>query len=210
MQALLNTAVQAARRAGDTAAGYFNRADRLDIRSKDRNDFVTQVDEAAEELIISTIRERYPDHAFLAEERGAQGNSDHVWIIDPLDGTTNFIHGFPVFAVSIALQVRGQLEAGVIYDPMRQELFTAMRGRGAQLEGRRIRAASRTSLEGTLIGTGFPYRANAKWTDSYLGMLQRVMENTAGIRRPGAAALDLAYVAAGRLDGFWEFGLQAD
>jgi myo-inositol-1(or 4)-monophosphatase len=209
MQALLNTAVQAARRAGDTAAGYFNRADRLDIRSKDRNDFVTQVDEAAEELIISTIRERYPDHAFLAEERGAQGNSDHVWIIDPLDGTTNFIHGFPVFAVSIALQVRGQLEAGVIYDPMRQELFTAMRGRGAQLEGRRIRAASRTSLEGTLIGTGFPYRANAKWTDSYLGMLQRVMENTAGIRRPGAAALDLAYVAAGRLDGFWEFGLQA-
>jgi myo-inositol-1(or 4)-monophosphatase len=209
MQALLNTAVQAARRAGDTAAGYFNRADRLDIRSKDRNDFVTQVDEAAEELIISTIRERYPDHAFLAEERGAQGNSDHVWIIDPLDGTTNFIHGFPVFAVSIALQVRGQLEAGVIYDPMRQELFTAMRGRGAQLEGRRIRAASRTSLEGTLIGTGFPYRANAKWTDSYLGMLQRVMENTAGIRRPGAAALDLAYVAAGRLDGFWDFGLQA-
>jgi len=208
MQALLNTAVQAARRAGDTAAGYFNRADRLDIRTKDRNEFVTQVDEAAEELIISTIRERYPDHAFLAEERGAQGNSDHVWIIDPLDGTTNFIHGFPVFAVSIALQVRGQLEAGVIYDPMRQELFTAMRGRGAQLEGRRIRATSRNSLDGTLIGTGFPYRANAKWMDSYLGMMKRVLEHTAGIRRPGAAALDLAYVAAGRLDGFWEFGLQ--
>jgi len=208
MQALLNTAVQAARRAGDAAAGYFNRADRLDIRTKDRNEFVTQVDEAAEELIISSIRERYPDHAFLAEERGTQGNSDHVWIIDPLDGTTNFIHGFPVFAVSIALQVRGQLEAGVIYDPMRQELFTAMRGRGAQLEGRRIRATSRSSLDGTLIGTGFPYRANAKWMDSYLGMLQRVLENTAGIRRPGAAALDLAYVAAGRLDGFWEFGLQ--
>ncbi|MGI9331088.1 MAG: inositol monophosphatase family protein [Gammaproteobacteria bacterium] len=208
MQALLNTAIQAARRAGDTAAGYFNRADRLDIRTKDRNEFVTQVDEAAEELIISTIRERYPDHAFLAEERGAQGNSDHIWIIDPLDGTTNFIHGFPVFAVSIALQVRGQLEAGVVYDPMRQELFTAMRGRGAQLEGRRIRATSRSSLDGTLIGTGFPYRANAKWMDDYLGMMKRVLDNTAGIRRPGAAALDLAYVAAGRLDGFWEFGLQ--
>ena len=208
MQALLNTAIQAARRAGDHAAGYFNRADRLDIRSKDRNEFVTQVDEAAEELIISTIRERYPDHAFLAEERGTQGNSDHIWIIDPLDGTTNFIHGFPVFAVSIALQVRGKLEAAVIYDPMRQELFTAMRGRGAQLEGRRIRATSRSSLDGTLIGTGFPYRANAKWMDSYLGMMKRVLENTAGIRRPGAAALDLAYVAAGRLDGFWEFGLQ--
>jgi len=208
MQALLNTAVQAARRAGDAAAGYFNRSERLDIRAKARNEFVTQVDEAAEDLIIDTIRKRYPDHAFLGEERGAQGRGDFVWVIDPLDGTTNFVHGFPVFAVSIALKVRDQLEVGVVYDPMRQELFTAIRGAGAQLEGRRIRVASRTSLEGALIGTGFPYRANAKWMDTYLEMLRRVLEETAGIRRPGAAALDLAYLAAGRLDGFWEFGLQ--
>lgn len=208
MQALLNTAVQAARRAGDAAAGYFNRAEKLDIRTKARNEFVTQVDEAAEELIIESIRQRYPDHAFLAEERGAEGHSDHVWIIDPVDGTTNFVHGFPVFAVSIALKVRDQLEVGVVYDPMRQELFTAIRGAGAQLDGRRIRVASRSSLEGALMGTGFPYRANATWMDTYLGMLRRVLEHTAGIRRPGAAALDLAYLAAGRLDGFWEFGLK--
>jgi myo-inositol-1(or 4)-monophosphatase len=208
MQALLNTAVQAARRAGDTAAGYFNRADRLDIQTKARNEFVTQVDHAAEEVIIDTIQQRYPDHAFLAEERGAVGKSDHVWIIDPLDGTTNFVHGFPVFAVSIALQVNDQLEAGVVYDPMRQELFTAIRGGGAQLDGRRIRVGGRSGLDGALIGTGFPYRANATWMDPYLGMLRRVLEHTAGIRRPGAAALDLAYIAAGRLDGFWEFGLK--
>jgi myo-inositol-1(or 4)-monophosphatase len=208
MQALLNTAVQAARRAGDAAAGYFNRADRLEIRTKARNEFVTQVDHAAEAVIIDTIRARYPDHAFLAEERGADGESDHVWIIDPLDGTTNFVHGFPVFAVSIALELRGQLEVGVVYDPMRQELFTAMRGGGAQLDGRRIRVGNRSALDGSLMGTGFPYRANARWMDTYLEMLRRVLGHTAGIRRPGAAALDLAYVAAGRLDGFWEFGLQ--
>jgi myo-inositol-1(or 4)-monophosphatase len=208
MQALLNTAVQAARRAGDAAAGYFNRSERLDIHSKARNEFVTQVDHAAEQLIIDTIGKRYPDHAFLAEERGAVGDGDHVWIIDPLDGTTNFVHGFPVFAVSIALRVRDQFEVAVVYDPMRQELFTAIRGGGAQLDGRRIRVTNRSSLEGALMGTGFPYRANATWMDSYLGMLRRVLQQTAGIRRPGAAALDLAYLAAGRLDGFWEFGLQ--
>ncbi|MDJ0927782.1 MAG: inositol monophosphatase family protein [Gammaproteobacteria bacterium] len=207
MQAFLNTAVQAARRAGDTAAGYLNRAERLEIHTKARNEFVTQVDHAAEEIIIDTIRERYPDHAFLAEESGRQGEADNLWIIDPLDGTTNFVHGFPVFAVSIALQVRGQLEVAVVYDPMRQELFTAARGQGAQLDGRRIRVSNLHSLEGALIGTGFPYRANATYMDRYLGMLQAVLESTAGIRRPGAAALDLAYVAAGRLDGFWEFGL---
>ena len=207
MQAFLNTAVQAARRAGDTAAGYLNRAERLEIQTKARNEFVTQVDHAAEEIIIDTIRERYPDHAFLAEESGRQGDAENLWIIDPLDGTTNFVHGFPVFAVSIALQVRGQLEVAVVYDPMRQELFTAARGQGAQLDGRRIRVSNLHSLDGALIGTGFPYRANAKYMARYLGMLQAVLENTAGIRRPGAAALDLAYVAAGRLDGFWEFGL---
>jgi myo-inositol-1(or 4)-monophosphatase len=208
MQALLNTAVQAARKAGDAAAGYFNRSERLDIRSKSRNEFVTQVDHAAEEIIIESIRERYPHHAFLAEESGRRGRDENLWIIDPLDGTTNFVHGFPVFAVSLALEVRGRLEVGVVYDPMRQELFTAMRGQGAQLDGRRIRVSQRTALEGALIGTGFPYRSHEQWVDRYLVMLKRVLAETAGIRRPGAAALDLAYLAAGRLDGFWEFGLQ--
>ena len=208
MQALLNTAVQAARKAGDTAAGYFNRADRLEIRSKARNEFVTQVDEACEAIIIDSIREYYPDHAFLAEESGSRGRGDNVWIIDPLDGTTNFVHGFPVFAVSIALQVRGVLEVSVVYDPMRQELFTAERGRGAQLDGRRIRVSSHRGLEGALIGTGFPYRNSSETIDHYLSMLRSVLTETAGVRRPGAAALDLAYLAAGRLDGFWEFGLK--
>ncbi len=208
MQALLNTAVQAARKAGDVAAGYFNRAERLDVRSKSRNEFVTQVDHAAEQIIIEGIRERYPDHAFLAEESGAQGEHEYLWIIDPLDGTTNFVHGMPVFAVSIALEVRGRLEAAVIYDPTRQEIFTALRGDGAQLEGRRIRVSKQNSLDGALVGTGFPYRADEKTIDRYLHMLKPVLQNTSGIRRPGAAALDLAYLAAGRLDGFWEFGLK--
>ena len=208
MQALLNVAIQAARRAGDTAAGYFNRSERLEIRTKARNEFVTQVDQAAEEIIIDTIREYYPDHAFLAEESGARGDSDHLWVIDPLDGTTNFVHAFPVFAVSIALKIRGKLEVAVVYDPMRQELFTAARGQGAQLDGRRIRVSDRRGLDGALIGTGFPYRSNDQWMDRYVAMLKQVLRQTAGIRRPGAAALDLAYVAAGRLDGFWEFGLR--
>lgn len=132
-----------------------------------------------------------------------------MWIIDPLDGTTNFLHGFPTFAVSLACEHRGRLEHGVVYDPMRQELFTASRGDGAQLDGRRIRVSRQVELEGSLIGTGFPYRANARWIDEYLAMLKAIMQQAAGIRRPGAAALDLAYVAAGRIDGFWEIGLNA-
>lgn len=208
MQALLNTAVKAARRAGDRAAVYLNRAEKLEIRTKARNEFVTQVDDEAEAIIIETIRERYPDHAFLAEEGGRQGEGDYVWIIDPLDGTTNFVHGFPVFAVSLALQVKDDIEVGVVYDPTRQELFTAIRGQGAQLDGRRIRVSQRPALDGALIGTGFPYRSSQQWMEVYLRMLEAVLKNTAGIRRPGAAALDLAYVGAGRLDGFWEIGLQ--
>jgi len=208
MQALLNTAIQAARRGGDTAIRQFSRLDRLEVQTKARNEFVTEVDRAAEEVIIDSIRQRYPDHAFLGEEGGNRGRSDHLWIIDPLDGTTNFVHGFPVFSVSIALKVRDTLEVAVIYDPSRQELYTAMRGRGAQLDGRRIRVAKRNALDGALIGTGFPYRSNAVWMKAYLAMLESVMQETAGVRRPGSAALDLAYVAAGRLDGFWEFGLE--
>jgi len=209
MQPLLNIAIRAARRAGDLIVRNVDRVPSLSVRSKSRNDFVTEIDQLAERDIIETIRRSHPDHGFLGEESGRSGGDEFVWIIDPLDGTTNFLHGFPTFAVSLACEYRGRLEHGVVYDPMRQELFTASRGDGAQLDGRRIRVSKQTELEGALIGTGFPYRANARWTDEYLAMLKAVMERTAGIRRPGAASLDLAYVAAGRTDGFWEIGLNA-
>jgi myo-inositol-1(or 4)-monophosphatase len=211
MQPMVNIAVRAARRAGDIIIRSLNRVHQLEVRSKDRNDFVTEVDTKAEQDIIETIRRTYPDHGFLAEESGStpsrRNDDEFVWIIDPLDGTTNFLHGFPQFAVSLAVQRRGKLEHAVIYDPMRQELFTASRGDGAQLDGKRIRATKQSELEGSLIGTGFPYRANRQWLDAYMDMLKLMMQSTAGIRRPGSAALDLAYVAAGRLDGFWELGL---
>ena len=207
MQALLNIAVRAARRAGDVIIRHVGHVHQLTITEKARNDFVTEVDRAAEAEIIATIRESYPDHAFLGEESGASGDSENVWIIDPLDGTTNFLHSFPMFSVSIALRQKGRMEHAVIYDPMRQELFTASRGDGAQLDGRKIRVSGRKGLEGALIGTGFPYRANAKFMREYMSMFRAIAENTAGIRRAGSAALDLAYVAAGRLDGFWELGL---
>ena len=206
MQALLNTAIKAARRGGDIAHRQLQHVHELKIESKGVNDFVTQVDRAAEEAIIDTIRERYPDHAFLAEESGQRGTSDHVWIIDPLDGTTNFIHGLPIFAVSIALRIKGRIQLGCVYDPNRQEVFTAIRGRGAQVDGHKIRVSGRRGLEGALIGTGFPYREMDQ-LGPYMRMLEDVLKSTAGVRRPGAAALDLVYLAAGRLDGFWEFGL---
>jgi len=210
MQPLLNIAIRAARRAGDLVVRNVDRVPSLGVHAKGRNDFVTEVDRLAEREVIETIRRTHPHHGFLGEESGRSGGDDEfLWIIDPLDGTTNFLHGFPVFAVSLALQVRGRLEHAVVYDPMRQELFTASRGDGSQLDGRRIRASRQNGLEGALIGTGFPYRANAQWIDQYLAMLRSVMQQTAGIRRPGAAALDLAYVAAGRIDGFWEIGLNA-
>jgi len=207
VHALLNIAVRAARAAGEVIIRSLNRLESLTITSKGRNDFVSEVDHAAEAEIIKLIRKNYPNHAFLAEESGRSGDSDTVWIIDPLDGTTNFLHGFPTFAVSIACQIKGKLEHGVVYDPISQEIFTASRGGGAHLDNRRIRVSKQRGLEGALIGTGFPYRANAKYLDSYLLMLRAVMEHTAGVRRPGSAALDLAYVAAGRTDGFWEIGL---
>ena len=206
MQPLLNIAMRAARRAGDLIVKSLSRLDSLKIDSKGRNDFVTDIDRKAEADIIATIHRSYPQHAILAEESGRSGEGEFVWIIDPLDGTTNFLHGFPTFAVSIALQHKGRLEHGVVYDPMRQEFFTASRGDGAQLEGKKIRVSSQRTLEGSLIGTGFPFRAGAH-LDEYLAMLKVVMSTATGIRRPGAAALDLAYVAAGRIDGFWEFGL---
>jgi myo-inositol-1(or 4)-monophosphatase len=209
MQPLLNIAIRAARRAGDLIVRNVDRGPTLGVRAKSRNDFVTEIDQLAERDIIETIRRTHPDHGFLGEETGRSGGDEFVWIIDPLDGTTNFMHGFPTFAVSLACEYRGRLEHAVVYDPMRQELFTASRGDGAQLDGRRIRVSKQLELEGALVATGFPYRANARWIDEYLAMLKAVMQQTAGIRRPGAAALDLAYVAAGRVDGFWEIGLNA-
>jgi len=209
MHPLLNTAVKAARKAG----AIINRAsldlDLLRVTSKGQADFVTEVDRAAEQVIIETLSQAYPDHCFLAEESGAQrpeAASDFTWIIDPLDGTTNFIHGFPQYAVSIACQHGGQITQAVIYDPTRNDLFTATRGRGAFLNDRRLRVSKRTQLKDCLIGTGFPFR-NLEKIDHYLQLFKRVTECTAGMRRPGAAALDLAYVAAGRYDGFWEYGL---
>ena len=210
----LNIAVRAARRAGDLIMRNMNRLHQLEVRSKERNDFVTEVDLKAEKDIIDTLRMSFPDHGFLAEESGrkdgaqlSDGKDEFIWIIDPLDGTTNFIHGFPQFAVSIALQRRGRMECGVIYDPLKQELFTAARGDGARLDDRRIRVSKHTTLDGALIGTGFPFHSNTQWLDPYMSMFRDLTQQTAGIRRAGAASLDLAYVAAGRLDGFWEFGL---
>jgi myo-inositol-1(or 4)-monophosphatase len=211
VHALLNIAVRAARNAGEIIVRSMNRLESLEITSKGRNDFVTEVDRAAEKEIIGHIRKLYPTHAFLGEEsgetKGKNGETETVWIIDPLDGTTNFLHGFPQFAVSIACRHRGRAEHAVVYDPLRQEIFTASRGDGARLENHRIRVSKQRTLEGALIATGFPYRANVHYIDAYLAMLKTVMEQTAGVRRPGSAALDLAYVAAGRVDAFFEIGL---
>lgn len=207
MHPLLNVAVMAAHKGGDTLLRSLKKLDRIKVEVKGRNDFVSEADRAAEEAVIGVILKHYPGHAILAEESGARGQSDHLWIIDPLDGTTNFLHGFPVFCVSIALQIKGKLEHAVIYDPLRSELFTASRGQGAQLDGHKIRVSGETRLDRALLGTGFPYRDSNKALKPYIRMFTRAIENTAGVRRPGSAALDLAYVAAGRLDAFWETGL---
>ena len=206
MHPMLTTAVQAARRAGN----IINRATRnLDIvvaKEKAANDYVSEVDHEAERAIIDTLLHAYPDHSILAEESGAAGESEYQWIIDPLDGTTNFLHGFPQYAVSIALMHKSILAQAVVYDPGHNDLFTATRGRGAFLNESRIRVSKRVQLRTGLIGTGFPFR-QLEHIDAYLAMLRDVMKNTSGVRRPGSAALDLANVAAGRLDGFWELGL---
>jgi myo-inositol-1(or 4)-monophosphatase len=209
MHALLNVAVMAARHGGNSLLRSLKNLDKLKVEQKGRNDFVSDADRSAERAVINTILKHYPDHEILAEESGSQGESDHVWIIDPLDGTTNFLHGFPVFCVSVALAIRGRVEHAAIYDPLRDELFTASRGAGAQLNGRRIRVSGETKLERSLVGTGFPYRESNEALAPYLNMFRRAIESTSGIRRPGSAALDLAYVAAGRYDAFWETGLAA-
>lgn len=203
---MVTIAVKAARRAGRVITRGAQNLDSLTIRHKSLNDLVSEVDRAAEEAIIDTIRSSYPDHAILAEESGAAGESDTLWIIDPLDGTTNFLHGFEQYAVSIGIAQKGVLTHAVVYDPCRNDLFTATRGRGAYLNDRRLRVSKRDKLIDGLIGTGFPFRM-FDHLDSYTAMLKDMMQKTAGIRRAGAAALDLAYVAAGRLDGFFEIGL---
>ena len=206
MNPTLSIAIKAARRAG----GIINRASRdveqIKVSAKRDKDFVTEIDKAAEEAIIGVLKAAYPDHAILAEESGASGDSDYVWIIDPLDGTTNFIHGFPQYCVSIALAHKGLLTHAVVYDPTRNELFTAVKGGGAYLNDRRIRVSRRVKLNEVLLGTGFPFRY-FEHVDAYLGILRDMMHKTAGVRRPGAAARDLAGVAAGRLAGVWELGL---
>jgi myo-inositol-1(or 4)-monophosphatase len=207
---MINVAVKAARAAG----AIINRA-ALDVESvrvsqKQVNDFVTEIDHAAEAIIIETLLTAYPGHGILAEESGQMHgakDSDYVWIIDPLDGTTNFIHGLPIYCVSIALAVKGKVEQAVIYDPTRNDLFSATKGRGAYLNNRRIRVAKRTQLKDCLISTGFPYRPDDD-INTYLRLMGEMIQRTAGLRRPGSAALDLAYVAAGYTDGFFELGLQ--
>lgn len=206
---MLNTAVKAARAAGAIISRASLDLDLLRINTKSPNDFVTEVDQAAEMAIIETLLQAYPGHGILAEESGREHgakDSDYVWIIDPLDGTTNFIHGFPVYAVSIALSFRGQIQQAVVYDPARNDLFYASKGRGAYLNDKRIRVSKRTRLSDCLIGTGFPFRKGDNFK-RYMKMFEAVMTQCAGLRRPGAAALDLCYVAAGYYDGFFETGL---
>ena len=209
MHPMLTTAVKAARRAGNIINRGARDLDLLKVSSKGPKDFVSEIDHAAEAAIVETLLGAYPTHAILAEEGTAKGenaNAEYVWIIDPLDGTTNFLHGFPQYCVSIALEHRGVVTQGVIYDPVRNDLFTATRGRGAFLNDRRIRVSKRQHLRDCLIGTGFPFR-DGSYLDTYLAMMREMITHTAGLRRPGAAALDLAYVAAGCYDGFFEVGL---
>jgi len=205
---MLNIAIRAARSAGDYIARQSGNIPNLQIEAKTSNDFVSEVDREAEARIIDTLLKAYPDHGILAEESGKQsGDGEFEWIIDPLDGTTNFLHGFPHFAVSIALRQGGRLQQAVIYDPIKQELFTASKGEGATLNNRRIRVSKPKTIDGALIGTGFPFRAHQHFP-AYQAMFSEVFDAAADIRRAGSAALDLAYIAAGRLDGFWEIGLK--
>jgi myo-inositol-1(or 4)-monophosphatase len=210
MEPMTNIALRAARKAGELIARATESLDRLEVESKSANDYVTEVDRAAEKEILYHLGKAYPDHAFLGEEGGVSGNADseYRWLIDPLDGTTNFIRGIPHFAVSIACEYRGRLEHAVVLDPIRREEFTASRGRGAQLNGRRIRVSKLDGLGGALLGTGIPFKERqTEHMDAYISTLHTLAAQSGGIRRAGSAALDLAYVAAGRLDAFWEIGL---
>ena len=207
---IVNIAVRAARAAGNVIIRAADRLDKIQVTEKSPRDYVTEIDKHAEREIINVIRKAHPTHGILAEESGESlgENDDYVWIIDPLDGTRNFIHGFPQFAVSIAVTFKGKVQHGVIYDPVRQELFTASRGKGAQMNDRRMRVSKRNNLEECLLGTGFPHRLSAEKIEAHNRSLQAILPICGDVRRAGAATLDLAYVAAGRLDGYWEMGLQ--
>ncbi len=208
MHPMLNTAVRAARSAGDMILRTLDRRHEIPVDSKGRHDFVTEVDRAAERSIVETLHRAYPDHAILAEEGGLCHEGERCrWIIDPLDGTTNFLQGLPHFAVSIALEVDGHLDQAVIYDPAKNDLFTASRGSGALLNDRRIRVSGCRDLEGSVLSTGFPFKA-PELLEPQFDLMRAFLRHTSGMRRWGAAALDLAYVACGRYDGYWEFFLK--
>ncbi len=206
MNPTTNIAVRTAREAGNLLLRYFGHMEKIEVHEKQANDFVSEVDRASEQIIIQAIKRAFPSHSILAEESGSSKGDDYLWIIDPLDGTTNYLHGFPQFSISIALQYKGELESAVVFDPLRDEMFTADRGNGAYLNDHRMRVSKQKSLHGCLIGTGIPY-CDQQHVDAYFGMMKALMKDAAGIRRPGSAALDFAYLAAGRIDGFWELGL---
>ncbi|MDT8439521.1 MAG: inositol monophosphatase family protein [Wenzhouxiangellaceae bacterium] len=206
--AFVNTASEAARKAGDLMLKYRDRTDAIPVERKARGDYVSEIDRACEELIRTELKRRYPEHAIVGEEQGGKvGDAEHVWLVDPIDGTTNYLRGIPHYAVSIALLVRGRVEHGVILDPVRDELFTASRGDGAMLNNRRIRVSGREQLDGAIVGTALPFRSR-RLLPAYMGMFNAITEKAEDIRRAGAASLDLAYVACGRLDGYWELALK--
>ena len=208
MQPMANIALRAARKAGDFMLRAMDRPEEFDIETKAPNDFVSNIDKTAEAIIVDQIRETYPDHAIIGEEFGAKsGNSEFTWIIDPLDGTLNFLQGIPHFAISIGIMKGRHHEHGIIYDPVRGEEFIASRGSGAQLNGKRIRVSARSKLEDCVLATGLPPGSVENRLDEYMVGLKDLTGSCRGIRRAGSAALDLAYVAAGRTDGFWEMGL---
>jgi myo-inositol-1(or 4)-monophosphatase len=203
---MINIAIKAAHEAGKIILQHRKQLTKIQVVEKAQHDFVTEVDQLAEQEIIQTINTAYPQHGFLAEESGGEKDHEYIWVIDPLDGTTNYIYGIPHFSVSIALWHKDKFEHAVIYDPLREELFTASHGKGAFLNGDSIQVSARKELQGSLLSTGFPFR-ELDHLPEYTQMFAKLLPQCAGVRRCGSAALDLAYIAAGRLDGFWEFGL---
>jgi len=203
----LNTAIEAVHKGGDLLMKYRDRVDAIPVERKARGDYTSEIDHACEATIRNDLQRRYPDHAIVGEEDGKSGDSDHVWLIDPIDGTSNYLRGIPHYAISIALAVKGRVEHGVVYDPVRDELFAASRGQGATLNNRRIRVSGRSNLSGAILGAAFPFRQR-RLMPAYSAMFDALFDQAEDVRRAGAASLDLAYVACGRLDGYWELDLK--